>query len=54
MVDQDGLLVEGMNAIASFQKPFVQDRATVAVVADRAARPGDVARRGAERQADDA
>ena len=24
MVDQDGLLVEGMNAIAAFQKPFVQ------------------------------
>ena len=22
MVDQDGLLVEGMNAIASFQQPF--------------------------------
>src|SRR3954452_15515847 len=30
MVDQDGLLVEGMNAIASFQKPFLQDRAKVA------------------------
>ena len=30
MVDQDGLLVDGMNAIASFQKPFVQDRAKVA------------------------
>jgi malate dehydrogenase (oxaloacetate-decarboxylating) len=29
MVDQDGLLVEGMNAIASFQKPFLQDRAKV-------------------------
>ena len=27
MVDQDGLLVEGMNAIAGFQKPFLQDRA---------------------------
>src|SRR5712672_1108201 len=30
MVDQDGLLVDGMNAIASFQKPFLQDRAQVA------------------------
>jgi malate dehydrogenase (oxaloacetate-decarboxylating) len=30
MVDQDGLLVDGMNAIASFQKPFLQDRAKVA------------------------
>ena len=30
MVDQDGLLVEGMNAITAFQKPFLQDRATVA------------------------
>jgi malate dehydrogenase (oxaloacetate-decarboxylating) len=30
MVDQDGLLVEGMNAITGFQKPFVQDRDTVA------------------------
>jgi malate dehydrogenase (oxaloacetate-decarboxylating) len=29
MVDQDGLLVEGMNAITGFQKPFVQDRATI-------------------------
>src|SRR6188508_101322 len=30
MVDQDGLLVEGMNSITSFQKHFMQDRATVA------------------------
>src|SRR4051812_26110391 len=30
MVDQDGLLVEGMNAIAPFQKPFLQDRVTIA------------------------
>src|SRR5258708_20017383 len=30
MVDQDGLLVDGMNAITSFQKPFLQDRAKVA------------------------
>src|SRR6476646_7804302 len=30
MVDQDGLLVDGMNAIASFQKPFLQDRAKIA------------------------
>jgi malate dehydrogenase (oxaloacetate-decarboxylating) len=30
MVDQDGLLVDGMNAIVSFQKPFLQDRARVA------------------------
>jgi malate dehydrogenase (oxaloacetate-decarboxylating) len=27
MVDQDGLLVEGMNAITGFQKPFLQDPA---------------------------
>ena len=30
MVDQDGLLVEGMNSIAGFQKPFVQDRSIAA------------------------
>ena len=30
MVDQDGLLLEGMSGIAPFQRPFVQDRATVA------------------------
>ncbi len=30
LVDQDGLLVDGMNAIASFQKPFLQDRAKIA------------------------
>ena len=30
MVDQDGLLLEGMNAITIFQKTFVQDRPTVA------------------------
>jgi malate dehydrogenase (oxaloacetate-decarboxylating) len=30
MVDQDGLLVEGMNALAGFQKPFAQDREIVA------------------------
>src|SRR5258708_37741625 len=30
MVDQDGLLVDGMNAVTSFQKPFLQDRAKVA------------------------
>ena len=30
MVDQDGLLVEGMNAITGFQKPFLQDRSVAA------------------------
>jgi malate dehydrogenase (oxaloacetate-decarboxylating) len=30
MVDQDGLLVEGMNAITGFQKPFLQDRSKIA------------------------
>jgi malate dehydrogenase (oxaloacetate-decarboxylating) len=30
LVDQDGLLVDGMNAIVSFQKPFLQDRAKIA------------------------
>jgi malate dehydrogenase (oxaloacetate-decarboxylating) len=30
MVDQDGLLVEGMNAITTFQKSYLQDRTTVA------------------------
>ena len=30
MVDQDGLLLEGMNAITTFQKTFVQDRSMVA------------------------
>jgi malate dehydrogenase (oxaloacetate-decarboxylating) len=30
MVDQDGLLVDGMNSIASFQKPFLQRRDAVA------------------------
>jgi malate dehydrogenase (oxaloacetate-decarboxylating) len=29
MIDQDGLLVDGMNAIAGFQRPFVQDRPIV-------------------------
>jgi malate dehydrogenase (oxaloacetate-decarboxylating) len=29
MVDRDGLLVEGMNAIEPFQKPFLQKRAAV-------------------------
>jgi malate dehydrogenase (oxaloacetate-decarboxylating) len=29
MVDQDGLLLEGMNAITAFQRPFVQPRAAV-------------------------
>jgi malate dehydrogenase (oxaloacetate-decarboxylating) len=29
MVDQDGLLVEGMNAIVGFQRPFLQDRTAV-------------------------
>jgi len=31
MVDQDGLLLEGMNSITSFQKPFVQARAAISV-----------------------
>jgi malate dehydrogenase (oxaloacetate-decarboxylating) len=30
MIDQDGLLLEGMNAITTFQKTFVQDRSMVA------------------------
>jgi malate dehydrogenase (oxaloacetate-decarboxylating) len=30
MIDRDGLLVEGMNSIAAFQKPFVQDRSVAA------------------------
>jgi malate dehydrogenase (oxaloacetate-decarboxylating) len=30
MVDQDGLLVDGMNAITGFQSPFVQDRSVIA------------------------
>jgi malate dehydrogenase (oxaloacetate-decarboxylating) len=30
MVDQDGLLVEGMNGISAFQRPFLQDRDGVA------------------------
>ncbi|CAM2146668.1 NAD-dependent malic enzyme [Pararobbsia alpina] len=30
MVDRDGLLVEGMDGIASFQQPFLQDKAAVA------------------------
>ncbi len=30
MVDRDGLLVEGMNAIEPFQQPFVQQRAALA------------------------
>ena len=54
MVDQDGLLVDGMNSIAAFQKPFVQDRAAVAPWPHRAARPGHAARRGSQRQADHA
>jgi malate dehydrogenase (oxaloacetate-decarboxylating) len=29
MVDQDGLLLEGMNAITTFQRPFVQPRTAV-------------------------
>jgi malate dehydrogenase (oxaloacetate-decarboxylating) len=29
LIDQDGLLVEGMNAITAFQKPFLQPRAVV-------------------------
>jgi malate dehydrogenase (oxaloacetate-decarboxylating) len=29
MVDQDGLLVDGMNAVTAFQRPFVQDRSLV-------------------------
>lgn len=31
MVDQDGLLIEGMNALTGFQKPFVQDRDKIAM-----------------------
>lgn len=30
MVDQDGLLVDGMNSITAFQRPFVQDRSVTA------------------------
>ncbi len=30
MIDQDGLLIEGMNQIAPFQQPFVQPRAAIA------------------------
>ena len=30
MVDRDGLLVDGMDGIASFQKPFLQDKAAIA------------------------
>jgi len=30
MVDQEGLLIEGMNAIAPFQQPFVQPRSAIA------------------------
>ena len=30
LVDRDGLLVEGMNGLAEFQRPFVQPRAAVA------------------------
>ncbi len=30
MVDMDGLLVDGMNSIVPFQKPFVQDRSVAA------------------------
>ena len=30
LVDRDGLLVEGMNGLAEFQKPFLQSRAAVA------------------------
>ncbi|MEP9351101.1 NAD-dependent malic enzyme [Xanthobacter sp. KR7-225] len=30
MVDRDGLLVEGMGGLASFQAPFAQDRAAIA------------------------
>jgi malate dehydrogenase (oxaloacetate-decarboxylating) len=30
MVDQDGLMLEGMNSLTSFQKPFVQPRDAVA------------------------
>jgi malate dehydrogenase (oxaloacetate-decarboxylating) len=30
LIDQDGLLIEGMNSIAPFQQPFVQPRSVVA------------------------
>jgi malate dehydrogenase (oxaloacetate-decarboxylating) len=30
MVDRDGLIVDGMDGIASFQRPFVQDKSAVA------------------------
>jgi malate dehydrogenase (oxaloacetate-decarboxylating) len=30
MVDRDGLLVDGMDGIASFQQPFLQDKAAIA------------------------
>src|SRR6185437_15665851 len=29
LVDRDGLLIEGMNGIAEFQRPFLQPRAAV-------------------------
>ena len=54
MVDQDGLLVEGMNAITGVPEAVRAGSRGGRVVAGRAARPGDAARRGAQRQADDA
>jgi malate dehydrogenase (oxaloacetate-decarboxylating) len=41
MVDQDGLLLEGMNSLTGFQQPFVRKRSTVA--AWRLDNPGRVA-----------
>jgi malate dehydrogenase (oxaloacetate-decarboxylating) len=41
MVDQDGLLVDGMNSITAFQRPFVQDRSVSA--SWRLEQPGRVA-----------
>ena len=34
LVDRDGLLVEGMNGIAEFQKPFLQPRGTIPASGD--------------------
>ena len=51
MVDQDGLLVDGMNAIAPFQAPFAQDRPALSPLDAGAAGPRRPARRGAQRQA---
>ena len=35
LVDKDGLLIEGMNDIAPFQKPFLQPRAALGALEQR-------------------